>query len=562
MNVIIAYCNLKWLFLAPRPFISISNGLNLEIQGASFTLYTIVSGSIGGSVRGVLLQLFRLILPVLFVFVASLLAMTIVTFFLASSFDENFQATEQNLLSQQLKTLHERLRLATEDNAWWDEAVDNIYIEENTDWMRSVVGEAVWTFSDIDGVIIIRPDKSIIARYDGLEQVPDFSAMLLDGLGQALAQLDPTRSEEAISDSGYIYSNGELFVVAVSMVQPYGGKVYDPAITESARPVLVFYQRIDRDLALFIGNSIGLTMLEFSPTLAPMPAALGMTDIAQQPIGQFFWTAATPGYELLKLLVLPAILVLTTILGAMAVFVSRAKNLIEELKRADRAKTTFFASMSHELRTPLNAILGFIEFARKELPEDLKNSDIKDYLDIAGTSGDHLLTVINDILDISKLDAEKIEISAQAMDPTEVIEESARMMEIAANERSIELDLDLESSAIVSDERIVRQILINLLSNAIKFTEVGGKVSVKSNAMSGGYKIEITDTGVGMSAEEIEVALAPFGQVDNGHNNGGTGLGLPLVNRFLKLIGGTLTLRSAPGQGTSATIELPLKIDQ
>ncbi|MBO6504547.1 MAG: hypothetical protein JJ850_04090 [Kordiimonadaceae bacterium] len=503
-------------------------------------------------------MLYRLIWPVVLVLVVSLLSVALIAFFLAKNFDVKIQANERTVLEVQLSNGPQRLRAVAEDNAWWDDAVDNIHLAENEDWIYSIIGEAVWSFDNIDGGFIVQPDDSISHRFDQLEQIPDIQAMLDNGLARAISELESGNFDNAISSAGYVFSENSLFMVALSMVQPFGGTVYDPPITMGRREVIVFFQRVDPEDAIRMGEAITLFDLQFQPGDTVPSEGHQLENIVQQPIGHFSWTPSSPGTDLLGKLIVPAILLLGMALLAMAMFIVRARRLVEELKQADRTKMAFLASMSHEVRTPLNAIIGFAEIVRMELHGEIQGDKNKEYLDIIRSSGEHLLTVINDILNISKLDAGKMEVFAEAMDPVEIIEQSVNMVENSANDRSIRLVKELESSMIISDERIIRQILVNLLSNAIKFTPAGGQVAVRSEIVDGGYKIIVADTGIGMSKEDIEQALEPFGQVHHGKNNvGGTGLGLPLVNRFLELLGGSMTIRSAPAHGTSVTVELP-----
>ena len=466
-------------------------------------------------------------------------------------------SAERRLLANQLSRIHEQLRAKAEDNAWWDAAIDNIHLNENQQWMADIVGEATTSFNDIDGSFVIRPDDSIAYQHDPAEP-PNIQSMLSEGLSRAIIRLNSADLNAPISASGYLLSDGRLYVIAISMVQPTGVKTYDPPIAESRRSIIAFYQRIDETAALEVGNAIGLEGLEFIAGDELTFDGASLANIAGQTIGQFSWSPATPGADVLYRLIAPATLFFGIILLAMLVFVARARKLMEELEQASRAKMAFLASMSHEVRTPLNAIIGFAEIIRLELPQTKENEETHQHLDLIRSSGEHLLTIINDILNISKLDAEKMEIFPEAMDPVEVISESVRMMSGAASEKSIRLVDDLESSMIHSDERLIRQILLNLLSNAIKFTPPEGQVSVRSEIAGDRYRITVSDTGAGMAKEDIALALEPFGQVgEDGRLEGGTGLGLPLVNRFTNLLGGDLAIRSAPGHGTSVTIELP-----
>lgn len=504
------------------------------------------------------MQLVRLISPVLVALVVSSAVIVIVAVILSRSMDTGAHMSERLLVSQQLKNIPGNLAKLAEDNTWWDEAVENIFIQENTSWLDATIGDTIVGFDSIDGTFVLRVDNSLLYEAALIDDVPEHRMFLANGLAASISRLIPVDADEAVSDAGFVAIEDQLFAVGVSMVQPAGRKTYDPPLGNSRRPVLVFYQKITAEVLDNLGSGLGLQQLRYAPAFAVGIDGLVMNDIAGQQAGVMLWSASKPGTEVLSQLAWPVAGFAVVLVLSLYVFVRRARGLIQELEQADRTKMAFLASMSHEVRTPLNAIIGFAEIVRLELHGEVKGEKNKEYLDIIRSSGEHLLTVINDILNISKLDAGKMEVFAEAMDPVEIIDQSMRMVENSANDRSIRLVKELESSMIISDERIIRQILVNLLSNAIKFTPAGGQVAVRSEIVDGGYKIIVADTGIGMSKEEIELALEPFGQVHKDKQNvGGTGLGLPLVNRFLELLGGSMSIRSAPAHGTSVTIELP-----
>jgi signal transduction histidine kinase len=233
----------------------------------------------------------------------------------------------------------------------------------------------------------------------------------------------------------------------------------------------------------------------------------------------------------------------------------------EQAELAARAKGEFLATMSHELRTPLNAILGFSEMIAQAAlgPVDQR---YRDYGTHIMSSGQHLLSLVNDVLDLSKLESGKFEIHQEWVDIGALLKNCKEMVIGLANEADIVLSVkkDENLGPVWADPLRLKQIVVNLLSNAIKFTGAGGwiKVSVRV-ASNHDMIIEVADSGIGMNAQGIKKALEPFGQVDSPINRsqGGTGLGLPVVKHLAELHGGSLNLTSAPGSGTCATIRLP-----
>ena len=234
----------------------------------------------------------------------------------------------------------------------------------------------------------------------------------------------------------------------------------------------------------------------------------------------------------------------------------------DQAEFANRSKSEFLANMSHELRTPLNAIIGFAQIIRDEMFGALGSAKYRDYAADINDSGQHLLDLINDILDLSKIESGKAELYEDDFDVTPLLRSALNMV----RERAISGDVTLETEipdglhALHADERKLKQILVNLLSNAVKFTKPGGVVTLRTwcNVRSG-YLFQVEDTGIGMAQEDIPRALAQFGQIDSALNRQyeGTGLGLPLSKTLTELHGGTLDLQSEPGVGTIVTLRLP-----
>jgi signal transduction histidine kinase len=227
---------------------------------------------------------------------------------------------------------------------------------------------------------------------------------------------------------------------------------------------------------------------------------------------------------------------------------------------SNQAKAHFLANMSHELRTPLNAILGFSEIIKNASFGPI-SSNYRDYAQDIHNSGAHLLSLINDVLDLSKLEAGQFELVEQMVDLSLLAESSLRFVEPQAQKENIALSHSIEPSVslIRADERRMRQILINILSNAVKFSPRAGQVSLTANPTDDGLVIQIRDNGIGIPADKIKLAMEPFSQVETGRtrNYQGTGLGLPLAKRLTELHGGTLSLDSEVNMGTLVSITLP-----
>jgi signal transduction histidine kinase len=233
----------------------------------------------------------------------------------------------------------------------------------------------------------------------------------------------------------------------------------------------------------------------------------------------------------------------------------------EQAEAANQAKTQFVTNMSHELRTPLTAIIGFSEIIASESLGPVAQPKYREFADDILHSGRHLLDVINDMLDIAKLQSGKTELRLQCVPSRGMIDGAVRIVRRKAEQAGIALEVDMprDLPAIQADHVRLRQVLLNLLSNAIKFTQEGGTVSVRAEPCETGLAITVRDNGIGMAPEDIPRALQPFVQVDSSlsRRHGGTGLGLPLSKLFVDLHGGTFEMESEPGKGTTVRIVLP-----
>ncbi len=233
----------------------------------------------------------------------------------------------------------------------------------------------------------------------------------------------------------------------------------------------------------------------------------------------------------------------------------------EEAELASRTKTEFLANISHELRTPLNAIIGFAEILSSQIFGQLGDQRYVSYAADIRDSGQHLLNLINDVLDVSKIEFGKLELTEESVDLAAVLESCMRLMRDRAESAGLELRAELpqELPLLQGDARRLKQILLNLMSNAVKFTPAGGQVVVRATVAPDGLSIEVADTGIGIAPNDLEKALRPFGQIDSrmARRYQGSGLGLPLTKSMIELHGGRLTLESAVGRGTTATVWLP-----
>lgn len=234
----------------------------------------------------------------------------------------------------------------------------------------------------------------------------------------------------------------------------------------------------------------------------------------------------------------------------------------EEADAASRTKSEFLANMSHELRTPLNAVMGFSEVIKNELFGPVGVEQYKQYADDIYDSGAHLLAIINDILDLSKVEAGKFDLNETEVQVPELCRSVIHIVKGRADDAGITLvkRIPEDPPYLLADPRSLKQMLLNLMSNAIKFTSSGGTVDlVTTIGDDGGFRFDIRDTGVGIPKEHFETVLSPFGQVDTAHarDHQGTGLGLPLVKAFIEMHGGRIEIESEVDEGTTVSLFFP-----
>ncbi len=298
-------------------------------------------------------------------------------------------------------------------------------------------------------------------------------------------------------------------------------------------------------IALRISLRAAYTLISVVSVMASAGAVAGFGPFQGEGIGNPMQLAGV-------LVVLLALTVLTVI----ALVAER-----RAAEEANRLKSMRLASASHDLRTPLNAILGFSDVMKNELLGPIETPRYNEYVEHINDSAQVLMDIIDDILDLSRIEAGRHDLAPELLDADEIARSCLEIVSMKASERGVRLTLDAEpDTTVYADPRALRQILLNLITNAVKFTPEGGTVAVEVHPASRkGTVVAVTDTGVGMAPDEVEVALQPFGRIETvaGAAEKGTGLGLPIAMRLVELHGGRLMVESVQGRGTTIRVTLP-----
>ena len=398
------------------------------------------------------------------------------------------------------------------------------------------------------------------------------------------------RGAEDVAGFSYIGSAPHL-AIARSLVSD--GAL--PASGVSALRTLVLFVDIETLLAESYSDAAparNFRVIGSASTPESLAAESGFAlhGVSGELLGIVAWDTHLSGPDLAQMLILPLTLCLLVIIVAGSVIVIRFRRSRDEAIRwagviartseeiadreaqaqeakrvaevANHAKTEFLANMSHELRTPLNAVIGFSELIGDEVMGPIGSEIYKEYSRDIRASGEHLLEIINEILDLSKIEAGRMTLHEEAFSVDRVIASSLRLVRERASSNGISLTSDVEPEIpnLLGDERMIRQMMTNFLSNAVKFTPENGRVRVEARCLDdGAIELTISDTGIGMSPEHMETAMLPFRQVSSSlaRKHEGTGLGLPLAKSFIDLHGGKLDIESELEKGTTVRVTFP-----
>lgn len=494
----------------------------------------------------------------------------------SSDMDRAQHAGQTQLVRAIVKTYQDRVASEVADYVSWNELYDYTRRPRDRAFENDSIGPYLKDTFGTDDVFIIARSGEVKYSYragkgasaDALAKSP-----VIQGLARSAFQSEDSGHRRMLS--GMIALDGMPAVVAASTILPSN-------IKAPSGFVLIEAQEAPPRSVIRLGQQYGLVEMAVSPGDGP---GIALMDPWGRPAGlSINWKSTANGRQLFHR-VLPVILLISIIAAiAFAGVVIAWWRFLSDLKESDervlaaeleatraqaraaeemsRSKSAFIANMSHEFRTPLNAILGFSEVLQSGIFGPMPKGKYREYIGDIHASGQHLLKLVNDILQLSKIDADKLETNLETISAQEVVAASMRVVGILAAKRNIRIEAHRDSGApqIVADKTVLEQILLNLLSNAVKFSEDGGVVEVHCIQAQDHYIMRVSDHGCGIPADTLAQLGKPFVQAEGAfaRKYQGTGLGLAISFRLAQLMGASLSIDSVEGEGTTATLTLPM----
>ncbi len=466
------------------------------------------------------------------------------------------------------------------DYTWWDDAYFNLSGVFDSDWYDENFADSEYLYDTfgIASSFAIGPDNRII-RHMHESEIADshvgipITSHIEGGIGKLADRARTPVEGEFAAAGGIVRMGGQLYLAAVRVVHPHNEDLLaNLSITPENAVLAAFMRPLDDGFLEAAAEDFGLRGLQYVAVgeqaqeggpIIPLVAPNGDS------MGHLVWRADRPSRFVLGV-ILPSFLVVVGIIGLLGWYTLRRMqqqqlalwNNMSRAVSADRTKTEFLANMSHELRTPLNAIIGFSETMRNEIYGPLDNKKYAEYTANILESGQHLLNIITDVLEMSKVEAGKYQLNKTEILFRDMGDSVARMIGPRLDSKNLAFDIHIapELHSIHADEQALKQVLLNILSNAVKFTPDGGLITLHAELLADAQvRLSVSDTGIGIPEDQLPLVMRPFHQIGSPMTRlqGGTGLGLPLAAAMVKLHGGRIEIRSKVGEGTTVTITLP-----
>ncbi|MCC6921111.1 MAG: HAMP domain-containing histidine kinase [Alphaproteobacteria bacterium] len=429
------------------------------------------------------------------------------------------------------------------------------------DDLRSGYGESMRQAVKVSGFALFDATGAEIAFFGSIDTP---SGLARTTAARRLAQQAAVGAESQ-HFGGFVLSYGQVYVTAaarVALTEADGGSA-EPAIA-------VTFTRVEHSVLSRLSQDYRLRGLDFSQDSVPDKNALPLADNRGGIVGYLVWSRTSPTETMLRSLgpwfmaVVAAVTLILTLLVLLAMREHRraaaAQLATEVVVKSERAKSMLFANLSHEFRTPLNAVIGFADVMRLRMFGSLGHAKYAEYVDDIHASASHLLTLIEDVLMLSRYEANEAEQLDAPVSLGAAVDDVRRMLAQTAADKGLTLQTDIAGSPMVlASEKAIRQIVTNLVGNAIKYTERGTiRIGAGTSRLGKHVWMTVTDSGIGIPKEHLNRILSPFEQVDDvyARKQGGTGLGLSIVGTILARAGGKIRIESEPGVGTRVSVTL------
>lgn len=470
------------------------------------------------------------------------------------------------------------------DYGWWDEAVRNLVLNLDKDWADANVGELVTGLENITKVVIVKDHDDVVYTFPERDNLPAFGTFQDAGLRDLLKKLTLGAAAEESSGSTLLTIDRRLYSLGASRIFPQD-LPNSPTLRESDVATIILFQELDAAWMQEVGLGHGIEHVELKQTPASAHnAALELLTSGGKPLGTLRWHVRLPGADMIPTLLLPVTLLLIIVTALTAFFGVRANALVtrladreatvsdanvllkrarDEADKANASKSDFLAMMGHEIRTPLNGILGMADILGRET----EGTPMAQRAAIIRQSGEALLRLLDDLLNLSKADQDAIEIESLVFSPHDLVEDLVTLWSPLMAEKGLKFNIsNLEDPNLMlnGDAGRIQQILHNLVNNALKFTDAGGislSADTKDLGKQVGLRFKIEDTGSGIAEESLEHVFEKFTQEDSSisRTHGGSGLGLAISRKLAQLMGGNVVASRSADGGTIMTVNLTIE---
>ncbi|MCF8475275.1 MAG: hypothetical protein K9G26_11320 [Emcibacter sp.] len=507
-------------------------------------------------------------IPIIIAIAAALIAIIVSSSITNNDLKKKYHTLSIQSVERNLKNLQDFQESMVLDYAEWGLAFEKVTFEDDTAWFSYSIGDSSLLLKDkIHGIALIKNNGKIAAQqYKNNNAVYAMSKKILEGdFSQIKQELLKDTSSIPTVKTIYKNINGTPALLSFSALTHPDPNAYSDFPKEN-RDFLLFWTILTPDLLSQMAETLRIKNLMITSEISS--DNLTLYNDQGQPLSQLKWSLSEEAKNPLSLYLYTSLTMFSLLIVVSYFSYSKISDLIRQLNQArehaetgHKIKSEFLATMSHELRTPLNSIIGFSDILALDTKESL-NERQYEYIGHIQSSGKHLLTIINEILDMSKIEAGKYDLYEEEMNLKNTLTQSVIYLAKAAEDKNITLIKQLPDlmNEFMGDEKVIRQLILNLLSNAIKFTPEGGTVTVGcKTTKKGTIEIFVSDNGIGISPEKINIITEPYLQ-DQDHktrSHQGTGLGLAISKAFVEMHQGTMNIESALNVGTTITITFP-----